>query len=287
MKKFLLVTLVALSVCDMAMGMSGSSQTDFTSANTELSRSDKDVIIVQALDLKLPSTDKIILQEVDETQKRIEEKVSESNYEEAIEITFSALTRYPKNFALQSELAALLGDCSEVTPQPLKDRMVQKSKALFDRLINEVDGQPKSVFYPFKNEYFYRFAKYRDQYELGQIMVEDYWETDEFNSVGRKGYYSQGVGATNYARVLLEKDNKPLALHYAQKAVVAWAQYFSYTNDYYNAYVHYALALGILGYKQEMMRALAKSASLIKRDMDYFEFKEVIDFIEKVNVQYS
>lgn len=38
-----------------------------------------------------------------------------------------------------------------------------------------------------------------------------------------------------------------------------------------------------IGYKEDMMRALELSASIIKRDLDYFEFKEVIDFINKTS----
>ncbi len=67
-----------------------------------------------------------------------------------------------------------------------------------------------------------------------------------------------------------------------QKALVALAQYFSYENDYYNSYVHYALALEIIGYKEEMMRALQLSASIINRDLSYHEFKEVINFIDGI-----
>jgi len=68
------------------------------------------------------------------------------------------------------------------------------------------------------------------------------------------------------------------------KAMVSWAQYFTYKNDYYNAYVHYAIALGVLGYKEEMMRALLRSASFINKDLTYFEFKEIIDFFESLNL---
>lgn len=80
-----------------------------------------------------------------------------------------------------------------------------------------------------------------------------------------------------------KKGLKAQAYEYGQKAIVAWAQYFSYKNDYYNAYVHYALALGILDYHEEMMRALHRSSIMIGKDLDYFEFKEITDFIEQVN----
>ncbi len=249
---------------------------------TEISRNNKDLIIERALALELPSTNTIVSQEANAVSKEAFKKVQEGNYEEAINITLSGLKKFPKDFTLQSDLAALLGDCSENTTAPLKDRMIQKSKIMFDGLVKEADGQPKEAFYSFKNEYYFRFAMYRKQYELGLMRVADYWGTNEWASIGFNGYYSQGVGASNYARKLLEQGNQSLALDYAQKALVAWAQYFSYENDYYNSYVHYALALGIIGYKEEMMRALQRSASIINRDLSYHEFKEVINFIEGI-----
>lgn len=76
--------------------------------------------------------------------------------------------------------------------------------------------------------------------------------------------------------------NKQIAVDYAQKAFIAWAQHFSVCNDYYNSYVHYAYALAILGKNQEMMVALHKSAALIKKDFDYHEFKNLLAWVEKV-----
>jgi|WetSurMetagenome_2_1015567.scaffolds.fasta_scaffold1283277_1 hypothetical protein len=42
----------------------------------------------------------------------------------------------------------------------------------------------------------------------------------------------------------------------------------------------HGLALGILGHKDEMMRALRRVAELIGRDLSYTEFKDVIDFVK-------
>ena len=99
---------------------------------------------------------------------------------------------------------------------------------------------------------------------------------------GWGGYYSQGVGASNYAYKLYQAGNRALAMVYAQKALVAWAQCLSYDNNYYNAYVHYGLTLGILGDKTEMLRALQRGAELIHQDLTYPEFKKVIELIDKL-----
>lgn len=282
MKKFFLILLAALSaylVATLFFNLSKKRSIDTIKLSD---RDHKDVIIEYVLGMELPVTDTIVSEEANKFSEQATQKVHEGNYEEAINITLSGLKKFPRSFLLQSDLASLFGDCSEITQAPLKDRMVQRAKQMFDRLMQEVNGQSKAAVYDFKNEYYYRFAKYCEQYELGLAKVLDYWGTDEWDSVGYRGYYSQGVGAANYARKLLVEGDKAGALDYAQKAIVAWAQYFSYRNDYYNAYVHYALALGLLGYKEEMMRALKRSASFIKRDLDYFEFKEVIDFVEGI-----
>ena len=219
---------------------------------TKLSQNDKNAIIEEALSVELPPTDTTVSEEANRFSKEATKKVGESNYEEAISITVDGLKKFPKNFTLQSDLASLVGDCSYITPSPLKERMIEKSKALFDRLKKEVHGQPKAALYAFENEYYFRFALYHDQYELGTRQVNDYWRTKEWVPHGIKGYYRKGVGATYYAKELLKQGNKKRALEYAQKALVAWAQYFSYENDYYNPYVHYALALGMLGYKEDI-----------------------------------
>jgi tetratricopeptide (TPR) repeat protein len=280
MKKYFLIILAGLSIT--ALWFLYYSKQEVYANKTELSRIDKDAIIERALILELPPTNTFVSTEANRISKELMKKVHECQYEKAIDITIDGLKKIPQDFTLQADLASLLGDTSEITPEPLKSRMLQKAKGMFDRLVVEAEGQPKEAYYPFKNEYYFRNKMYREQYELGVQGVADYWGADQWSPYGFKEYYYQGVGATYYAKQLLMRGEKENALEWAQKALVAWAQYFSYQNDYYNSYVHYALALGILGYNDEMMKALKRSASLIKKDLNYHEFKEVIDFIESI-----
>lgn len=284
MKKHIFCLLLT-AICVGTFIFRKSHQSFKNAAKIELSRADKDAVIERALALELPGTNTVASPEVHKISADMMQKVRESEYEQAIDITLAGLAKYPHDFELQADLASLIGDTSEITDEPLKGRMLQKAGELFERLLKELDIQPKEIYYQFKNEYYYRNAMYREQYENGIQNVAEYWGTPQWKEVGASGYYRQGVGAANYAKVLMQQQKKALALEYAQKAIVAWAQYFSYANDYYNAYVHYALALGILGYHEEMMRALQRSASIIKRDLDYFEFKEVTDFIDTLQVR--
>lgn len=243
----------------------------------------KESIIEHALNLHMPATDKAISAEALEFKKQAFKKIEQSDYEKALEIILLGLQKIPKSFTLQTYLATLIGDLSEKFTSPLKERMIEKSKMLFNKLMSEVEDQPKREVYRFKNEYYYRFGMYQQQYELGLKMVADYWGTKEWVSQdGLSGYYYQGAGAAYHAKKLLLEGKKLLALAEAQKSLVSWTQYFTYENDYYNSYVHYALVLGILGYRQEMLRALQHGADLIKRDLNYHEFKEVITFIDEL-----
>ena len=44
------------------------------------------------------------------------------------------------------------------------------------------------------------------------------------------------------------------------------------------------MALGILGNKQEMLRALERGADLIHQDLNYPEFKRVIEFVNRLGL---
>ncbi len=248
-------------------------------------------IVHAALSLNLPVTDNDLSAEANDCCIKSFEAVRACNYAQGLAFILDGLHKFPHNFRLQANFATVLGDYAETDKTTLcaslRDLMVTQAKRVFDKLMQEAEGKSekkfKDIIYSFKNEYYYRFRMHREQYENGVHRIQDYWGTTEWQSTGGwRGFYNQGVGAARYAQQLIKAGNKPLALDYAQKALVAWAQYFSYVNDYYNAYVHYALALGILGYQDEMMKALQRSASIIKRDLDYVEFKEVIDFVHDI-----
>lgn len=206
------------------------------------------------------------------------QKVKEGNYKESLEIVLQGLQKFPHHFGLQTDLATLLGDYSSHFPNPFKEQMIERSKEIFEKLMQETQGQPQQRMYSFKNEYYYRAGQFKNQYELGLARVADCWNTPHWEN-GVWGYYSQGVGAANYAKQLLIQGDKVAAIDYAYKSVRAWAQFFSYDNSYYNAYAHYALALGILGYKDEMEKALQRGMTIIKKN--HIEFQEVRDFINQ------
>lgn len=235
--------------------------------------------IQRALNFTIDATDDVESTLADEITDQAFKQVMNCEYEAALAIILDGLEQLPYNFALQSDFAALVGDFSETRSGPVKEQLSQKSQELFVYLLDVAEQQPKFRKHQFKNEYFFRFAQYKNQYENGLELIARS-EQEEIVATKGKGYYYQGVGASRYAKQLLAENDDSLAREYAYQAVVSWAQYFTYENDYYNAYVHYAIALGVLGYKEEMMRALVRSGSFINKDLNYFEFKDVIDFFE-------
>lgn len=178
----------------------------------ELTRSEKDAIIEQALTVNLPTSSTIISDEALWYRAQAINKVQAAKYEEAIEVVLSGLQKEYDSFTLQAILAALIGDTSEITKEPLKSRMLQRAKELFEVLLLNAKRQPKEAFYMFQNEYNYRNALYKEQYENGIECVGHYWNSPQWDPYGIKGYYYQGVGAANYAKMLLQKRSKSAGL---------------------------------------------------------------------------
>lgn len=266
-----------------------------TCFNTSFSMSTQiDSNINKAIVLKLPTTNNTLPMEVLRLQKKMTAEIAKANYANALTIAMAGLEKYPNNFLLQTYFAMILGDYAVQCDPSSKQRMLEKSKLIFKKLMPEVAPQPKGFIFYFKNEYYVRFGEYKSQYENGVARVNAYWGTNEwlatgfgYYPMGMGGYYAQGVGASNYAYELSRKGNQELAKQYAEKSLIAWAQCFSYDNTYYNAYVHYAMALGILGKKEEMLRALQRGADLIHEDLNYPEFKNVIELINQLDQQHK
>lgn len=249
-------------------------------------------VVNQALCIELSPCDIAtnLIEEVEEIRKIARTKYREGDFIAALQITIDGLKKFPKSFSLQRYFAMLIGDCSEIGDvaelfsEKLKSQMIIISKQVFEKLMHETEGQPPYAIFLFRNEYYWRFAQYENEYENGVQFTEYYVNTDEFNTKGFLGYFCQGVGATYYAKQLLINGETELAYMWARRAIGAMTQHLSYDSNYYLAYVTYALALGILGHHDEMMKTLQCGADLIQKDLNSPEFKEVVDFIESTKI---
>jgi len=160
----------------------------------------------------------------------------------------------------------VLGDYADTLTGARQKMLKQRSRAMLGGLVKRLQSIRWEWNISTRNEYYYHSSQFKKQYELGLESAE---------GGGQWAYYSQGVGASNYAYELAANGRARLAALWADRAVAAWGNFFRIKDNYYNAYVHYALALGILGRAKEMESALTRSAELSGKPESYREFREV------------
>lgn len=188
------------------------------------------------------------------------------DYEKAVRIVAPFYERYPADPRVIYYYASTLADYGESRRPEERKQLKRLCCKLLRGLLRRMRGMSSALGYSARNEYYYHSAQYNKQYHLGVERV----------LAGEKsGYYSQGVGAAGHAYGHAIKKRRRFAGIWAKRAINAWEQYFKFRPDYYNAYVHYALALGIMGRFNDMEAALAKSARLSGKPRSYREFTEV------------
>lgn len=209
------------------------------------------------------------------------------NYQKALEIIIDGLDVYGNDWYLQAFFGSVVRFYAGAFTGQQRDDMIEVSQQCFTKLNYELFALSYTDMLYFTNEYAWSFGLYQEQYQAGVDLIDYCWDQRlqrPIHHSGYKGYCWQGLGATYYAQQLYEQGDYDLAYEWAEKAVVAWAQYLSYKNDFYGVYVHYGLALGILGYHDEMMKALERGAKLIQKDLNFFECKNVINWVDSICV---
>lgn len=192
--------------------------------------------------------------------------IMDADYKKAVSFLTPAYKRYPKDFRVINFYASTFADYGESQPEAKRRALKRRGCKLLFGLLRRLHGVSRELSYSTRNEYYYHSAQHDKQYRLGLESVR----------AGSKwGYYSQGVGAAWHAYSHASKGCKYFAKLWAKRAVRAWENYFKFKADYYNAYVHYALALGILGRKVDMEAALKKSGRLSGKPDSYQEFRDI------------
>lgn len=125
---------------------------------------------------------------------------------------------------------------------------------------------------------YYQTDNFKRQYDFGVSCAR---------AGDKKGYYSQGVGATSHAHVLAGKGQWSRARRWARKAIRAWQRYEKAYPTYYNQYIHRAAAEGLLGLFFDMEKSLEKAAKLSGRKADFTEFQMVRRAVEKLHGKMS
>lgn len=180
------------------------------------------------------------------------------------------LNKYPHSFRLQKFYASILGDSiGELAPH-LRGKAQKASIEIMEKVLGETEGQPAGSVYSLRNEYYWQTAQHLQQFKLGQERVK----------ATKSGHYSIIVGGAWYAHQLYGFGRVDLAREYLSDVKKAWPLFRSYNKTNNNIFVHYALALGLLGELREMNRMLdqyCKRTGVDPGSPWMMEIRELID----------
>lgn len=192
--------------------------------------------------------------------------IQAAEYRKAIDILTPVYKKYPKDPRVVSFYASTLADYGYSLPPVRQESLRKRACVLLGGLLKRLRWADRTLAYSTRNEYYYHSKKHDKQYALGVEFVR---------AGNKRAYYSQGVGAAWHAYGHAKAGRGYLAGLWAKRAVLAWENLFKVNNKYYNSYVHYALALGLLGRFKDMEAALNRSARLSGKPKSYQEFKEI------------
>jgi len=214
------------------------------------------------------------MEKPDDYRLKAWEHVKSADYKKAFQIIEKALKIWPDDFLILADYACILGDYAESRSSLLCQKYKRKACEIFKGLMRQLRGKSDNVVAYVLNEYYYHSGQRKKQYSHGVKTVS--------KGLKARGYYSQGVGAAWHASELARNRSAHWAHFWAKRAIKAWERYFGIERDYYNSYVHYALALGIMGRFNDMEKALLRSGKLSGKPQSYKEFEEVRDIINKL-----
>lgn len=219
---------------------------------------------------------------IDEYKKHREQvtrAVKKADYAKAYKIAKHAYKTFPDVPFSEVDLYTVAADyaaiCGGVKGKRLHRESVIGLRSVMRKLMR-FDQTQRNIL---RNEYYFQTRQFKKQYELG---IEEYKTTKSY-----RAFYSSGVGAAWYANEMFKKGQVKRCQSWAQKSVEAWEQFFKHRKDYYNPYVHFALALGFLGRSKEMEASLAKAQKLSKKPKSFSEFKEVRVIIKEWGLRIS
>ncbi len=127
--------------------------------------------------------------------EKITQLVRKADYAKALRLTQELKRKHRTKAIYQIREAVLIGDQEADDPKLMAKNKKTAAKILakFIKHADKFDEDTRSLL---MNEYFWFSEKPRDQYGLGQRLVE---------TGNLKGFYSQGVGAAFYAYLMMKK----------------------------------------------------------------------------------
>ena len=201
------------------------------------------------------------------THQKIFAQIKKANYEKAFELATLSHKSLSPYFYADLDYYSVMADYGSILGGAKGRRLHRRGVVGLKSLMYRLRGVDPNIRNIARNEYYFQTKQYKAQYELG---------INEFNRTHNlKAMYSCGVGAVWYANELLKKRQKKRSVSWAKKSILCWQKYLKAFPDYYNPYVHYALALGLTGELDKAKGALEMAQALSSKPRSFEEFQEI------------
>ncbi|MDE2490009.1 MAG: hypothetical protein KGM24_04130 [Elusimicrobia bacterium] len=198
-------------------------------------------------------------------KRRLFALVRKARYKDALRAAKKRWRAQPGNPYAVYSYAVLLGDCQDGLSLAVVERNRRSAVRLLKPLMRRLSAFAPAHRPSIRNEYYWFSRQRLKQYRIG---------IEEVRAGRRRGTCSQGVGAAWHALDLARRGRLARARRWARASERAWKRFLA-DDSYYNAYVHLGLALGVLGRRGEMEKALRTGARLAGKPAIWHEFEEV------------
>lgn len=195
------------------------------------------------------------------------------NYKGGLVIAKRALKQYPESFVCLYQYAKLLGDWADELPEAKKRKFKHEAADILKDLTKRMSGQSVKMRFGACLNYYYQASAYQEMYAYGaRFMKHD----------KRQGLYAQALGSGLLAEEKYLGGEMARAKTWAKKSISAWEKYGMKGEKYYFAHYSYAKAFAIAGDKKSALASLKNAARTSKRPLTDWEFKDVLQMIEKL-----
>lgn len=204
---------------------------------------------------------------IEKLKAKTREYIFKAQYTKAQKYLLKQKNNYPNLLFIKATLASITCETAFYKDEKTMRKEFTKAAGRLKRLLKLNSEIKDDNGYRNLNEYYWFSKQYKKQYLLG---------VKKLKTNDKRGYYSQGVGAVNYAAKLKAHGKEKESLAWAKKAEKAWICFFKYrTTKYYDPWAWYALSLGLQGKKSEMEKAIKKSAKLSLRSVQHPFLKKI------------
>ncbi len=205
---------------------------------------------------------------------RVRALIRKARFTEAFALCKKLHKKYPNHFGVTSRYATMMADSAEALPRGRRIRRKQKACLLLKKLLKFKVGDSEGnvtlkEYFWVRNELYFHSGQWLKQAQLGLRFQKRLPETT----------YSVCVGFAWHAAKVYCSGHDRRAKRYARKALAAGPKALHIHDNFYNLYVHLALAAGIARGIQATEKLLEKARKFSGRPKSHFEFEEVREIL--------